>query len=59
MMDGNNTAMRNEGINDGSVYNCKFHSMFPLCKTALFRAYAIGRASERARSHTPAFAVLC
>lgn len=38
-----NTATRNEGINDGSVYNCKFHFMFPLCKTALFRAYAIGR----------------
>jgi len=39
-----NTATRNEGINDGSVYNCKFHFVFPLCKTALFRAYAIGRA---------------
>lgn len=45
-MDGNDTALRNEGINDGSVYNCKFHSVFPLCKTALFRAYAIDRAHE-------------
>jgi len=50
MMNGTIRPMRNEDINDGSVYNCKFHSVFPLCKTTLFRACAIARSRATARA---------